>query len=74
MAQSGIVYGGVNWEHNYCMRCGYQGHFEGNCPKCGSDKIKVTAIITGYLSEIFRFNKGKQDEKKDRVSHGGGKL
>ena len=74
MAQSGIVYGGVNWEHNYCMKCGYQGHFEGNCPKCGSDKIKVTAIITGYLSEIFRFNKGKQDEKKDRVSHGGGKL
>lgn len=74
IAKSGIVYGGINWEHDYCEDCGYQGTFDGVCPECGSENIKVTAIITGYLSEYYRFNKGKQAEKNDRISHLGGSL
>ena len=74
MDKSGIVYGGINWEHDYCVDCGYQGTFDGTCPKCGSKNVKVTKIITGYLSESWRFNKGKQAEAADRVSHTGGAL
>lgn len=69
MAQSGAVYGGINWTHAYCTECGHQGDFNGVCPKCGSNKIKVTAIITGYLSTIDRFNDGKLAELKARVTH-----
>lgn len=71
---SGIVYGGINWEQDFCMDCGYQGSFDGNCPKCGSNKIKETKIITGYLSESWRFNAGKAAEAADRISHTGGAL
>ena len=74
MNDSGIVYGGINWEHDFCCDCGYQGTFEGACPKCGSKNIKVTKIVTGYLSETFRFNPGKEAEAADRVSHTGGAL
>ena len=72
--KSGIVYGGINWEHDFCEDCGYQGTFEGACPKCGGKHIKVTKIVTGYLSETFRFNPGKEAEAADRVSHTGGAL
>ena len=74
MNDSGIVYGGINWEHDFCVDCGYQGTFDGACPKCGGKNIKVTKIITGYLSETFRFNPGKEAEAVDRVSHTGGAL
>lgn len=69
MNDSGIVYGGINWEHDFCKDCGYQGTFSGECPNCGGKHIKVTKIITGYLSEIDRFNDGKKAEAKDRISH-----
>lgn len=72
MNDSGIVYGGINWEHDFCMDCGYQGTFDGACPECGGKHIKVTKIVTGYLSETFRFNPGKVAEAADRVSHTGG--
>lgn len=74
MNDSGIVYGGINWEHDFCVDCGYQGTFDGACPKCGGKNIKVTKIVTGYLSETFRFNPGKEAEASDRVSHTGGAL
>ena len=74
MNDSGIVFGGINWEHDFCMDCGYQGTFEGDCPKCGGHDIKVTKIVTGYLSETFRFNPGKKAEAADRISHLGGAL
>ena len=74
MAKSGAVYGGINWSHAFCMDCGYQGSFQGECPKCGSSNIKETSIITGYLSTIDRFNPGKLKELKNRTSHAGGDL
>ena len=72
MAKSGIVYGGLNYENDFCKDCGYMGTFDGACPKCGSENIRVVKIITGYLSEISKFNLGKVAEAKDRISHGGG--
>ena len=68
------VYGGANWEHDFCCDCHYQGTFDGKCPMCGSENIKRSAIITGYLSTVNKFNQGKVAELKSRVSHGGGSI
>ena len=72
IAKSGIVYGGVNWKHAFCEDCHEQGDFHGSCPRCGSENIKETAIITGYLSEKNRFNDGKLAELRARKGHLGG--
>ena len=71
ISKSGIVYGGLNWTHAFCQTCNYQGSFVDKCPVCGSDDIKETKIITGYLSEVNRFNDGKLAEAGDRVAHAG---
>ena len=68
ISKSGIVFGGLNFEHDFCADCGHQGTFT-TCPKCGSKNVRVTKIITGYLSTVERFNAGKQAEARDRVSH-----
>lgn len=73
IADSGIVYGGVNWVMDFCNDCHYQGTFsDGKCPKCGSTNYKETKIITGYLSTEDHFNAGKVAESRDRISHAGG--
>ena len=73
MALSGATYGGANFVHYFCDECTYQGDMPtGSCPVCGNKEVKITAIITGYLSTQDRFNPGKQDELHSRVSHGGG--
>ena len=73
IAKSGIVYGGINWVHDLCNDCGFQGTFtDGSCPKCGSTNYKETKIITGYLSTEDHFNPGKVAESRDRISHAGG--
>ena len=70
IAKSGIVYGGLNWQHNFCNACGWQGSgHEPTCPKCGSKDIKITRIITGYLSTTDHFNAGKLAESSDRKAH-----
>lgn len=70
MASKNMGYAGVNWTHNFCEDCKTEGFYEETCPKCGSSNIKITAIITGYLSQVNKFNKAKEAERKDRVSHG----
>lgn len=73
IAKSGVVYGGINWVHDLCNDCGFQGTFtDGSCPKCGSANYKETKIITGYLSTEDHFNPGKVAESRDRISHAGG--
>lgn len=73
IAKSGVVYGGINWVHDLCNDCGFQGTFDdGKCPKCGSQNYKETKIITGYLSTEDHFNPGKVAESRDRISHAGG--
>lgn len=74
MSQSGAVYGGINWTHDFCKDCHKQGTFDTACPYCGSTNIRRTAIITGYLAPEDRFNPGKAAELKARASHGGGAI
>lgn len=74
MAQSGAVYGGLNYEQSFCRDCHYTGTYGDTCPKCGSKNVRIVRIITGYLSEVQRFNPGKVAESGERHSHAGGAL
>lgn len=73
MAKSGIVFGGINFQVNQCRNC--KEHFSSDnndepiCPKCGSNDVAVTRIITGYLSTLSKFNAGKIAESNDREAH-----
>ena len=74
MAKSGAVYGGLNFEQSFCRKCHYTGTYGDTCPKCGSKDIRTVRIITGYLSEVQRFNPGKAAESSERYAHAGGAL
>ena len=71
MKEHDMGYAGINFVHNFCNDCGFIGDVDDACPVCGSDNIKRTAIITGYLSSEDKFNPAKLNELKNRVSHGG---
>lgn len=45
----------------YCEKCG-----EPVCPDCGSHDVVQISRVTGYLQEVSGFNRGKQQEVKDR--------
>jgi ribonucleoside-triphosphate reductase len=66
-----IPYFAINVPNDQCMNCGYTDRIDGDCPKCGSDKIKRLRRVTGYLTNDYltAFNKGKIDEVKHRVVH-----
>lgn len=65
-----IPYFAVNVPNDQCQDCGYMGEFNDCCPECGSKNIKQLRRVTGYLSTTWKhFNKGKQEEVKDRVKH-----
>ena len=74
MAKSGAVYGGLNFEQSFCRDCHYTGTYGDTCPKCGSKNVRTVRIITGYLSEVKRFNPGKAAESSERYTHAGGAL
>jgi anaerobic ribonucleoside-triphosphate reductase len=42
-----------------------------SCPKCHSSDVKVYSRITGYYSEVNRYNAGKKAEwearKRERI-------
>jgi ribonucleoside-triphosphate reductase len=71
MKEADMGYAGINFVHNFCNNCGFIGDIDETCPICGSDSIKRTAIITGYLSSEDKFNPAKLAELKARKSHGG---
>ena len=51
----------------YCTKCNKMfrgGHF--SCPKCHSHEVKVYSRVTGYYSEVNRYNPGKRAEWKAR--------
>ena len=50
-------------DHGYL----YGEHFE--CPTCGKDAEVYTRIV-GYYRPVNRWNKGKQEEYKDRTEYG----
>ena len=69
-----IPYFALNVKFGDCEKCGYSGYIEYDapCPACGAshEYISDYARITGYLStKVSHFNKGKQQEAKDRYTH-----
>ena len=65
-----IPYLAFNFPIDTCLKCGYQGEIEYNCPKCGSANIQRLRRVTGYLTTDYRnFNEGKIHECLDRVKH-----
>ena len=67
-----IPYAAINLPIDFCCGCGYEDEIAGDeCPKCGGTHIKRLRRVTGYLTGDYKtaFNKGKQDEVKDRVKH-----
>ena len=66
-----IPYFAVNVPNDTCLECGHMDEFEGNCPKCGSNKINRLRRVTGYLTGDYKsaFNLGKQEETEMRVKH-----
>ena len=65
----GLDYMAVNFHIKYCKKCGeYLEEYEDRC-KCGCEDLQGISRITGYLALDERFGKGKNAERKDRVSH-----
>lgn len=65
-----IPYLAFNFPIDTCLKCGYQGEIEYNCPVCGNTDIQRLRRVTGYLSTDYRnFNEGKIKEVLDRVQH-----
>ena len=66
-----IPYFAVNVPNDTCLECGYTGEFNDECPICHSKHIQQLRRVTGYLTGNYTtaFNKGKQEEVKDRVKH-----
>ena len=68
-----IPYFAINVPSDTCMKCGYQGEINDNCPECGSENIERLRRVTGYLTGNYKtaFNEGKQQEVEMRVKHNG---
>ena len=65
-----IPYLAFNFPIDSCLKCGYQGEIDYNCPKCGNTEIQRLRRVTGYLTTDYRnFNAGKIKECLDRVKH-----
>ena len=65
-----IPYLAFNFPIDTCLKCGYQGEIDYNCPKCGNTEIHRLRRVTGYLTTDYRnFNAGKIKECLDRVKH-----
>ena len=66
-----IPYFAVNVPVDNCEDCGYSDEMGDTCPICGSKNISRLRRVTGYLTGDYKtaFNKGKQEEVKDRVKH-----
>ena len=66
-----IPYFAINVPVDNCEDCGYSDEMGDTCPVCGSKNISRLRRVTGYLTGDYKtaFNKGKQEEVKDRVKH-----
>lgn len=63
----------INFHIRQCKACGEFVNAQlCECHKCGCKDIHGVSRITGYLALDERFNPGKIDEKKRRVSHTNG--
>lgn len=69
MVASDMGYAGINFPVDFCLTCGLTGVIDAECPECGQTSIRRIRRITGYLSELSRFNEAKASEAENRVSH-----
>jgi len=51
-----------------CSEHGYLNGEQEKCPQCGREVLTFTRVV-GYLRPIKQFNKGKQEEYKDRKEY-----
>lgn len=65
-----IPYLGINIPLDTCNDCGFTSEMD-KCIICDSNNVSHLRRITGYLNGNYKtsFNKGKQDEVKDRFRH-----
>lgn len=72
MFDNDMGYMSINFPTDFCEDCGLHGVVisENTCPRCGGSHISRVRRVTGYLSKITNFNKGKLAELKHRVAHG----
>ena len=68
-----IPYFAINVPNDTCLKCGYCGDMNDECPVCGSTKIQRLRRVTGYLTNDYKtaFNVGKQQEVEMREKHSG---
>ena len=66
-----IPYFAINVPNDTCLKCGWTGEIENECPECGSTHIQRLRRVTGYLTGDYTsaFNKGKQQEVEQRFKH-----
>ena len=66
-----IPYFAINVPNDTCMSCGYTDDLNDECTQCGSHDIQRLRRVTGYLTGNYTtaFNKGKQHEVEDRITH-----
>ena len=69
-----VPYFAFNFPLDECTHCGHSGEIPyGGCPECGAGEDEINRIrrVTGYINSDYRrsFNKGKQAEVEDRVTH-----
>ncbi len=66
-----VPYFAINIPNDVCDNCGYTDEIGEVCPKCGGTKIQRLRRVTGYLTGhyITAFNKGKQAEVENRITH-----
>ena len=66
-----IPYFAINVPIDNCNDCGYSDEMNETCPMCGGNNISRLRRVTGYLTGdyVSSFNKGKQEEVKDRIKH-----
>jgi ribonucleoside-triphosphate reductase len=69
MRECDMGYAGINFPIDFCLSCGQQGVFPGDCPGCGGQSIHRVRRITGYFSTIDRFNDAKRKELAERKTH-----
>jgi ribonucleoside-triphosphate reductase len=69
MQASDMGYAGINFPIDFCQGCGATGVIEENCPICGCADIKRVLRITGYFSNVDRYNDAKLAELRDRRPH-----
>ncbi len=73
MGQTKIPYISVTPTFSICKEHGYLHGEHFNCPTCGTEAEVYTRVV-GYYRPVGRWNKGKQEEYRERQEYGMGCL